>query len=458
MSFILATTACATSSRPDLPQLYRGWASREEGRRPVVVIHGLMGARLVESSSGDVVWGKVGGLLGGNVGSRLALPLGSEAQSDPLIADGFVESIAGVDVYGGILRVLEEQGGYRVASAQEPPYRRATCFPFFYDWRLDNAENAARLADRIVEIRGLYGDPTLKVDIVAHSMGGLIARYYILYGDRYVLDEVRPEPDFAGASAVERLILLGTPNLGSVQAFEACIQGDRIGLTKVPPEALATMPSMYQLMPSPEVPVLFLRDGSPAPLDIYGIDTWQAQEWGVFDPDHEKGMQQRFFNHNPGTGEAEYVLHRERLHLVFTLELDRAAAFHRALSAAPIPSSIQTTLLGGDCTPTLRALLVEEADDSLVVRFKPHDVREPPSVGNLDTLYFEPGDGTVTKSSLLGANPAGADGMASTALPHAHAVFICEEHRALVHNPTFQDNLLHVLLYQPITAAEACGL
>jgi hypothetical protein len=37
-SFILATTACATSSRPDLEHLYRGWANREEGRRPVVVI------------------------------------------------------------------------------------------------------------------------------------------------------------------------------------------------------------------------------------------------------------------------------------------------------------------------------------------------------------------------------------------------------------------------------------
>ena len=86
------------------------------------------------------------------------------------------------------------------------------------------------------------------------------------------------------------------------------------------------------------------------------------------------------------------------------------------------------------------------------------DVRDPPGDGRLDILYFEPGDGTVTKSSLLGAVPAGAAGMAKTALPDAHAVFICEEHRALVHNLTFQDNLLHVLLYHPISAAEACGL
>ena len=56
--FVLAATACTTSSsKPDLERLYRSWASREEGRRPVVVIHGLMGARLVDSRSGDVVAG-----------------------------------------------------------------------------------------------------------------------------------------------------------------------------------------------------------------------------------------------------------------------------------------------------------------------------------------------------------------------------------------------------------------
>ncbi len=455
---ILIASACATSStKPDLERLYRSWASREEGRRPVVVIHGLMGSRLVDAGNGNVVWGGTRGLLGGGVGSRLALPLEGEEISEPLIADGFVESIAGVDIYGSILRTLEEQGGYWMAASQEPPLRRATCFPFFYDWRLDNAENAALLAKRIDKIRGLYGDPKLKVDIVAHSMGGLIARYYILYGDRYVLDEINPQPDFAGAGSVERLILFGTPNLGSVFAFEACILGDRIGLTKVPPEALATMPSMYQLMPSPDVTVLFLSDGSRAPLDIYGLETWRKQAWGIFDPAHEKGMEKRFFMLHASAGENEYVIHRERLRRHFGLELKRAASFHRALAAAPIPRSVQTTLLGGDCTPTLRALLVEQENGELQVRFKPRDVHNPPVGGDLDAFYFEPGDGTVTKSSLLGAVPAGPAGMAKTALPEAHAVFICEDHRALVHNPTFQDNLLHVLLYQPITAAEACG-
>lgn len=456
---LVAASACASvTARPDLELLYRSWARREEDRRPVVVIHGLMGSRLVDSKSGKVVWGRVRSLLGGGVGSRLALPLVGERESDPLVADGFVESVGGVDIYGGILHALEEQGGYLMAASQKPPYRRATCFPFFYDWRRDNAVNAARLGERIAEIRKLYGDPRLEVDIVAHSMGGLIARYYILYGGRYVLDEAHPEPDFAGAGSVGRLVLFGTPNLGSVSALEACIRGDRIGLTELPPEALATMPSMYQLMPSPAAPVLFLSDGSPAPIDIYDIETWKRQKWGLFDPRHEEGMRRRFLAHHHGTGEKEYRMHQEELRRRFGKQLERAAAFHRALAAAPMPRSVQTTLLGGDCTLTQRALLVEQQRGKPRVRFNPRDVRHPPAGVDLDALYFEAGDGKVTKSSLLGAIPAGRGGIVETALPDAHAIFVCEEHRALVHNRTFQDNLLHVLLYRPVTASDACGL
>jgi len=65
-----------------------------------------------------------------------------------------------------------------------------------------------------------------------------------------------------------------------------------------------------------------------------------------------------------------------------------------------------------------------------------------------EALMMEPGDGTVTKASLLARNVLDP---AVTRHPYlyfspASVFFICERHDVLTSNITFQDNLLHVLL------------
>jgi len=73
-------------------------------------------------------------------------------------------------------------------------------FVFPYDWRKDVALTAPLLDQKIETIKGQTG--STKVDIVAHSLGGLVAR-------NYINDPVR-------AGKVRKLITLGTPNLGAV--------------------------------------------------------------------------------------------------------------------------------------------------------------------------------------------------------------------------------------------------
>src|SRR5262249_48229867 len=56
-----------------------------------------------------------------------------------------------------------------------------TLFVFPYDWRKSNEQAAARLADlldRVIEFHGMDAE----VNLIAHSMGGLIARYYLESG------------------------------------------------------------------------------------------------------------------------------------------------------------------------------------------------------------------------------------------------------------------------------------
>ncbi len=77
-------------------------------------------------------------------------------------------------------------------------------FAFGYNWRLDNNVTAGFLKQKIAEVKQITGKS--KVDLVVHSMGGLVARAYI--------------QSFDYADDVDQLIFLGTPQLGSPEAYE----------------------------------------------------------------------------------------------------------------------------------------------------------------------------------------------------------------------------------------------
>lgn len=76
-------------------------------------------------------------------------------------------------------------------------------FTFPYNWRKSNIETAVLLKQKIDEVKVICACD--KVDLVAHSMGGLVARQYI-QSDAYEQD-------------VDQLIFLGTPHLGAPKAY-----------------------------------------------------------------------------------------------------------------------------------------------------------------------------------------------------------------------------------------------
>jgi hypothetical protein len=65
-----------------------------------------------------------------------------------------------------------------------------------------------------------------------------------------------------------------------------------------------------------------------------------------------------------------------------------------------------------------------------------------------DALLLEPGDGSVTKASLLGRNALDPSVKRHkySFPPLDHAIFLCEKHNSLTGNVNFQDNLLNELL------------
>ncbi len=87
----------------------------------------------------------------------------------------------------------------------------------------------------------------------------------------------------------------------------------------------------------------------------------------------------------------------------------------------------------GDCTPTPAKILIEDIDDESFVRLWPEDIARP--AGHLDyqALMLEPGDGAVTKASLLASttlDPGIARHRASD-FPLDYAVMFCGDHSEL---------------------------
>ncbi len=442
---LLASHYFTASTRPDLQRLYMQSMAVEE-QPPVVFIHGILGSKLKDKMTGRELWfGSLWKLLFGEH-EELALEIDPDTlrpKPSELTAFAIADNTAGKDFYGNILRTLGDVGGYEKAMpGQDISPQKKYYYAFHYDWRLDNVVNASHLADFIEQIRLDFDDPGLKVDIVAHSMGGLIARYYIRYGRSDVLDSNDFPINMYGGERVRRVILLGTPSLGSVEILNSFIGGIKLGLRRINTETLVTMPSLYQLLPHPLNNWIVTSSGAPLDRDIFDVNQWRRFGWSIFAED----TRQRILSQYASTAEGEAYL--ETLEAYFENSLERARRFVWSLTV-PLPEDHPKLIVfGGDCSLTPARILVEEVEGISEIRMYPDQVTQPVPGVDYDALLLEPGDSSVTKASLLGRNTLdpSVPRHEYSFFPLHHVFLLCEKHNSLTGNISFQDNLLNSLL------------
>jgi pimeloyl-ACP methyl ester carboxylesterase len=147
-----------------------------------------------------------------------------------------VPGLVKIDGYSALVRMVADTFDIVPGSIQDA--RPANFIEFPYDWRLDNRINARQLADLISNClpqwREHSHNPNARVIFLAHSMGGLVARYYL-----EVLD---------GWRDCRALITFGTPYRGSLNALNFLANGYKrlfVDLTDV----MRSFPSVYQLLP-----------------------------------------------------------------------------------------------------------------------------------------------------------------------------------------------------------------
>lgn len=440
----LLTASCSTTRDPNLAQLYAP-AAAEPKAHPLIVIPGIMGSRLNRADDGREVWpGSVTTfVLGGHL-RELALPLPDEPESTDLRtpemrAGGIFHEIAGQDFYGRLIGTLTHAGGYDCVPV-DAVTATSNCVLFAWDWRKGMVAGAAEFDVLVERLRALRQDPTLRVDIVAHSAGGLLTRYFVRFGGQDVLDQAEPAVTYAGGSKVRQAVLIGTPNYGSVTALQDAITGISLGLARVQPETIATMPGMFQLLPHPDRTWMIDIDGRRIDLDLYDASVWRRHQWSVWDPKAHERLRAAA----PNTAAAER--HLASLQAYFSSELVRAARFHRSLSRRVAAGPTRYIVFGSACFQTAARCLLEEVDGKAHIRLRPEDIRNPRPGVPYASLMIEPGDGSVTKASLLARDSLDPK-VARSDFPIAWVTFICERHEDLTGSATFQDNLLNVLLY-----------
>lgn len=192
------------------------------GQRTVILIPGIMGSELWLGN--ERVWP--------NVKTIFTNPeLFSYPSDIPLEPRSIVDEVVIVpnlikqDQYNRLGDYLVDELNFR---------RDVSFFEFAYDWRQDVRTSAGQLGQLI---EGIPSEQP--VVIIGHSLGTLVARYYV--------------ERLGGDKRVERIILMGGPHKGAVKGLVSLlvapqvlpfgIMGERLR------EIMMTFPSSYQILP-----------------------------------------------------------------------------------------------------------------------------------------------------------------------------------------------------------------
>jgi pimeloyl-ACP methyl ester carboxylesterase len=457
-------TSLVSRSEPDFGQIYNQ-AAQYQGieRNPVIVIHGILGSKLIDSKTGVNVWGEFGestlSLHSQESMRLLGLPMsiGSELNElrDPVVPDGALEEAKArvfglplrINAYGDIMNILGAGQYYDKDRAKRfsLDYGDAhySCFQFAYDWRRDIAENARELEAFIArkkeylkeeyERRHGVKDHDVQFDIVAHSMGGLIARYYTMYGGEDLpAPGLKPRVTWKGARHVDKLIMISPPNAGILETFIQLVDGVRflplLPKAKFEAALLGTFPSYYQLFPlTGHKSVVSLDDPAATELDLFDYDLWERMQWGLASPDQESVLRMLL----PDVESPQERREIARDHLKKCLLRARRIQDALAVDNKP-PDDIEFHLFASDSEPTAAVVGVDM------------------KTGKIRVIEHAPGDSIVLRRSALFDLRSDEQWtpQLKSLIPWKSVTFIFADHLGITRDATFIDNILFRLLEQ----------
>lgn len=453
------------------------------GKRPIIVIPGITGSQLVNSETGKTAWFTFNFSRDEVDDLRLPMSPNLKQNKDALVAKdiirkvelpGILKILPDIGIYGDGLDAIKEKG--YAEGDWNNPQASDVYYVFAYDWRRDNVESAQLLISKIEALKAKLNRPDLKFNIVAHSMGGLIARYAAMYGKADLpAAGAAPPLTWAGTRHINKILLFGAPNNGSFAAFAILLKGYSLAGRKLPfvkdmgPEDVFSIPSMYQLLPHGSSATFLNENLKPMTIDLYNPANWRKYHWGAIS--EEKFLSRlKDASQIPGIKPDDWKIknvddkilsettYRQAQQFLAAV-LKRAQAFQRALDVSIKTSPIEIFAFGSECEPTLNAVvLVHDKKENVwrtltsadkIRTLTGHQI----SKEEVNKAMYADGDGSVTRDSFLPllVSRASTRSVSQTIFPVKKVFFSCTEHQKLLNNETIRTNYLTQL------AAEAAA-
>ena len=420
-------------------------------RNPVIIVHGFQGSVLVDTKSKKNLWGTFSAgeifYVNSNNVNALAHPIEKgipiEDMTDDVKPHGILKNIdirlLGIQLnypaYEVLIDAMNDIGYISEGtSLDDSKDEYVTLFEFSYDWRRDISYNARLFEQFILKKRKylqkkyeeIYGldDFDVQFNIVSHSMGGLLSRYYLRYGTQNLPDDGGlPDLNWDGSKYIDKMILAGTPNAGYLDTFLEMLYG--ASLQPFSPAVLGSFPTYYQMLPAPETQsIVYTDDPDGEAVDVFDPILWKEMEWGILNPKEDHTLKIML---------PEAETREERLDLAFDhLKkcLERAEQFIRAMRVdAEPPADVDLYLVFGNGIKTSKKAFVNR------------------ETGEVEKIYYVSGDGKVTTVSALWdiRQNMGKTFFINSPIKWSSIYTVRAAHMGILNSSGFVDNMLILL-------------
>src|SRR3989344_4487663 len=208
-----------------------------KGKTPILIVPGLMGTEMKKGN--ELLWADV---------IRMVNPFNTDSFMDPLQFNSNVKPVdTSITLDQVITRkpLFDYSEGLISTFVSQGYAENENLFTFPYDWRYgasgknaDGKTNSDLLGEKIQNILAQTGSD--KVDVVAHSQGGLVVKKYVV--------------DHSSDHHIGKAVFVGVPNTGSLKAIKVLLQGDNFGVLGLSESEMkkisVNLPTAYDLLPT----------------------------------------------------------------------------------------------------------------------------------------------------------------------------------------------------------------